>query len=92
MKYTQLRDGVHKLWMDHAGGVPLAPVDRKTWIQNRMMDALMEYTDASAKHVYAHLAFDFQLSEVQTVQFEDWIAFARDYGFAYQLTEENATP
>lgn len=82
MKYQQLRDQIRQLWRDHAGGVPLAPVGVKTWIQERVGDAMMEYTDHNAGELAKHVAFDLRLSPVETVQFVDWLMFARDYGFA----------
>lgn len=90
MKYQQLYGQVRQLWRDHAGGVPLAPVSVKTWIQERTADALLGYSDKNAAEIYKHIAFDLKLSPVETVQFTDWIAFARDYGFATK--EEDAKP
>lgn len=77
--------------MDHADGAPIAPVDRKTWIQDRTMDALMEYTDRNAQHLAEHIAFDLQLNPIQNTQLIDWLMFSRQWGFSSKL-EEDAKP
>lgn len=90
MRYVQLRNQVRQLWADHHGGVPCAPVSYKTWLQTRASDALMEYTDRNAKELYKHLSFDFNMDPIEATQFEDWIDFARQYGFAVKLDAEGA--
>lgn len=91
MKYQQLRGQVRQLWMDHAGGVPLTPVSVKTWVQGRVSDALLEYTDTNAAQVAGHIAYDLHLSPVQTTQMVDWLMFARDCGFATKKEEQKTS-
>jgi len=85
MKYQQLSGQVKQLWLDHHGGVPLVPVSVKLWIQGRVSDALIEYSDTNVKELYKHLAWDMRLSEIETVQMTDWLSFSRDYGFSVKV-------